>query len=79
MSKGTSIEKLSEILKIDKSKIIAVGDYDNDVAMFNAAGVSVAVSNACDKAKEAADYITVSNEENAIAQVIYDLEKGGYL
>lgn len=79
MSKGTSIEKLSEILKIDKSKIIVIGDYDNDVAMFNAAGVSIAVSNACDKAKAAADYITVSNEENAIAKVIYDLEKGMYL
>lgn len=79
MSKGTSIEKLSEILKIVKSKIIVIGDYDNDVAMFNAAGASIAVSNACDKAKEAADYITVSNEENAVAQVIYDLEKGIYL
>lgn len=79
MSKGTSIKKLSEILKIDKSKIVAIGDYDNDVAMFDAAGVSIAVSNACDKAKEAADYITVSNEENAIAQVIYDLEKGEIL
>ncbi len=79
MSKGTSIDKLSEILKIDKSKIVAIGDYDNDVAMFNAAGVSVAVSNACDKAKAAADYITVSNEENAIAKVIYDLEKGRFL
>ncbi len=79
MSKGTSIEKLSEILKIEKNKIVAIGDYDNDVAMFKAAGVSIAVSNACHKAKEAADYITVSNEENAIAQVIYDLERGRFL
>ncbi len=79
MSKGTSIEKLSEILKIEKNKIVAIGDYDNDIAMFGAAGVAIAVSNACDKAKEAADYITVSNEENAIAQVIYDIEKERFL
>ena len=79
MSKGKSIEKLSDVLKIDKSKIIAIGDYDNDVEMFKSAGVAIAVSNACDKAKAAADYITVSNEENAVAKVIYDLGKGIYL
>ena len=44
--------------------------------MFEKAKVAVAVANACENAKNKADYITVSNEESAIASVIYDLEKG---
>lgn len=44
--------------------------------MLDAAHVSIVVSNATEKAKKAADYITVSNEENAIAKVIEDIENG---
>lgn len=78
IGKGTSILKLCQILNIDINKTVAVGDYNNDISMFNAAKVGIAVSNACDEALKAADYITVSNEENAIARVIYDIEEGKY-
>ncbi len=44
--------------------------------MFHTAKLGVAVSNACKEAHEAADYVTVSNEEHAIARIIYDLEAG---
>jgi hydroxymethylpyrimidine pyrophosphatase-like HAD family hydrolase len=44
--------------------------------MFRAAGIGIAVSNACKDALEAADIVTVSNEEHAIARVIYDIESG---
>ena len=74
--KGTAITKLCECLGLDKNKTIAIGDYNNDISMFRAAKIGVAVKNACDEAKLSADYITVSNEEHAIAQVIYDLEAG---
>ena len=40
------------------------------------AKIGIAVSNACKEALEKADYVTVSNEENAIARVISDLEQG---
>lgn len=79
IGKGTAILKLCEYLNIDVNKTIAVGDYDNDISMFKAAGVGIAVKNACKEALAAADYITVSNEESAIAKVIYDLEKGKYI
>lgn len=78
MTKGTSITKLSECLGIDINRIIAVGDYNNDVPMLKAAGIGIAVSNACKEAIEAADFVTVSNEEHAIAKVINDLESGAY-
>ena len=79
INKGASIQKLCEYLNIDINKTIAIGDYNNDIPMFKAAKAGIAVSNACDDALKAADYITVSNEENAIAQVISDLEKGKYI
>ena len=76
IGKGTAIRNLADHLGLDISKTIAIGDYNNDISMFHAAKVGVAVSNACPDALAAADYITVSNEESAIARVIDDLEAG---
>ena len=76
--KGTSITKLCDCLNIDIRKSIAIGDYNNDISMFRAAGIGIAVSNACEDALNAADFVTVSNEEHAIAKVISDLESGKY-
>jgi Cof subfamily protein (haloacid dehalogenase superfamily) len=72
--KGTLVLKIAEILNINKNKTIAIGDFDNDVSMLKAAKLGIAVSNASENAKAAADLITVSNEEHAIAKVISDIE-----
>lgn len=79
MSKGTAIKKLCEYCGIDINKTIAIGDYNNDIPMFGVAKVGIAVSNACANALEAADFVTVSNEEHAIAKVIYEIEEGKYI
>lgn len=79
VGKGTSIIKLCHHLNIDINKTLAIGDYNNDISMFKAAKAGIAVSNACKDALDAADYVTVSNEENAIAKVISDLEEGKYI
>lgn len=76
--KGTAISKLIELYNIDKNKTIAVGDFYNDISMFDAVKVGVAVSNACEEAKIKADYVTVSNQEHAICQIIKDLENGKF-
>lgn len=76
ITKGTAVENICNYLDLDINKTVAIGDYDNDIPMFKASKVGVAVANACDNAKKAADYITVSNEEHAIARLISDLENG---
>ena len=76
VNKGLALEKLCEYLKVDNRQTIAIGDYDNDVAMLRYAGCGIAVANASKAALDAADVVTVSNEEDAIAKVIYDLECG---
>ena len=76
VSKGAALLGLAEIYGIDPKKTIAVGDYDNDVSMLSAAGLGVAVENAVMAAKRAADVITASNEDHAIARIVSDLEAG---
>ena len=74
--KGAALPRLAEHLGTVMEKTIAVGDYDNDIGMLREAHVGVAVQNATDNAKAAADYITVSNEQSAIARIIADIESG---
>ena len=75
--KGVALSKLAEILGIDPRRTVAVGDYDNDVGMLRTAGLGVAVSNATEAVKAAADMITVSNEQHAIAAIIDRIEAYG--
>lgn len=74
--KGPAVEKLREILggKEKIHTIIGVGDYENDVSMLEMADIGYAVSNATELCLKAADRITVSNNENAIAVIIDELE-----
>lgn len=76
ISKATALEKICKISHTDLCHTVAVGDYDNDIPLLRQAGVGIAVANACDAAKAAADRITVSNEEHAIARIIEQIEDG---
>ena len=53
--------------------MIASGDGFNDISMIKYAGVGVAMANAQEEVKAAADYITVSNDEDGVAKVIYEM------
>lgn len=75
-SKGNVMLRIADRLGIDRTHTIAVGDYNNDVSMIRAAGVGYAVANAAPAARAAADRITVSNNESAIAAIIRDLDEG---
>ena len=71
ISKQTGINFLADHLGVSAADTIAVGDETNDIEMIKAAGLGIAVSNANPAAKEAADYVTVkNNNEDAIAEVI---------
>ena len=76
ISKGTVLLKMAEILGIENKKTVAVGDYNNDVSMQIVECAGIAVANATDAAKSAARYVTVSNEEHALARIITDIESG---
>ena len=50
--------------------MIACGDGFNDLSMIKYAGLGVAMANAQEEVRKAADYITRSNDEDGIAHVI---------
>ena len=53
--------------------VIAVGDYENDISMIKYADIGYATANAAENVKAAADRVTVSNRDGAIAAIIKDL------
>ena len=55
---------------LTRDNAICCGDGFNDMTMIQYAGVGVAMANAQDKVKEAADFITKSNDEDGIVTVI---------
>lgn len=69
--KGAAVRKVREIYK--NAKIICVGDYENDISMIEEADVGVAVKNAVECVKNAADIIAPSCDESAIAWIIENI------
>lgn len=70
MDKGNSLKKLAERLGITTDEIIAVGDSYNDISMLQIAGKSVAVRNAKPEILEMVDYVTASNNDHGMAELI---------
>jgi Cof subfamily protein (haloacid dehalogenase superfamily) len=64
--KATGIGKVLAHFGIAKEEAIAFGDACNDLDMFRAVGISVAMGNACDAVKAAADYVTTDIDDDGI-------------
>ncbi|MCM1438940.1 MAG: Cof-type HAD-IIB family hydrolase [Roseburia sp.] len=75
-TKGAAVKYLAKRYGVPIEKCCAVGDNLNDLSMIEAAGVGVAVGNAVDGLKNAADFIAPTCDEDAVAAVI---EKFGYI
>ena len=73
INKGQGLLDLCRLTGIDPSETIAFGDAENDIAMLKAAGVGVAMGNADDQVKAAADRVTASNNEDGIAVALEGL------
>lgn len=68
-TKGKTLKKLLEYLKIESEEVLAFGDNYNDIPMFEVV-VGVAVENAQEGLKKVAKYHTKSNEENGVSYFI---------
>ena len=71
-SKATALKALAEMLGLSHDNIMSFGDSSNDAQMLAAAQIAVAMGNAVEELKEAADVITLSNAEDGVA---YALER----
>ena len=67
INKGVGLRMACEAIGIDTSEVISFGDSENDIEMLRVAGMGVAMGNAGEEVKMAADMATVSNNDNGIA------------
>jgi Cof subfamily protein (haloacid dehalogenase superfamily) len=73
---GGKIKGIADLLAqkdLEREEIIAFGDGENDVEMLQFAGIGVALGNACDQAKQAADYVTADIDDDGIAKALKHL------
>ncbi len=70
VSKGKALQVIAKNLGIAPEEVVAIGDNHNDIGMLRFAGLGVAMGNAHDEVKAAADYVTLSNAEEGVAAVI---------
>ena len=68
--KGTALEALCRILEIPAEKTMALGDSGNDESMLRAAGLGIAMGNAPDFIKAAADALTERSDRDGAAIAI---------
>ena len=71
IDKAYSLGILLDALKTDRTHMICCGDGFNDRSMIQMAGLGVAMANAQEEVKEVADFITGSNDEDGVADVVY--------
>ncbi len=70
VTKAYGISLLARDLEITQAEVMCIGDEENDLPMIEYAGIGVAMANAIDIVKEAADVITDSNEADGVAKVV---------
>ena len=83
-TKGNQLSAICKELNQPVSKLITIGDNENDISLLKASPYSFAVANATDEAKSAARFITCSrgDTESAFPEIIDTMEqiikKGDY-
>lgn len=70
VDKATSLEHMLAAIGMTNVSAICCGDGYNDISMIKYAGIGVAMGNAQPAVKEAADYITGTNDEDGLVDVI---------
>lgn len=73
MNKGVALQRMRALPEIAGRTVFAVGDYLNDLEMLQCADVAIAPANAVDAVKAVAQFVTVSNNEHAIAHILQEL------
>jgi len=69
-SKKLALEYVQEKLGITKQETVAVGDMPNDIPLFEASGLKIAMGNADQKLKDKADDVAPSIDKDGVVWVI---------
>lgn len=69
-TKGNAIQNICTSLGIHSNEIIAFGDGENDISMFQICGYNVAMENSIQKIKDICDEVTLSADESGVAFIL---------
>ena len=72
VTKGNALLSLAGHLNIPASQTFAIGDSDNDLSMIEDAAYGIAMGNATDNCKAAAQYITADYDSLGFAKAVYE-------
>lgn len=72
ITKAHSLLFLTEYLGLSSEDVMAFGDQENDLAMLEFSGLSVAMGNAQEHVKDLADEVTETNDEAGVANFLND-------
>ena len=64
------VHALREITGIARENTLAIGDGDNDLALFRNAGLKIAMGNATDELKAEADYVVASVDDDGFVEAM---------
>ncbi|WP_342437124.1 Cof-type HAD-IIB family hydrolase [Paenibacillus sp. FSL L8-0436] len=70
VNKASGIREVCQLLGLEMSQVVAVGDSLNDLAAIQQAGFGVAMGNAQETVKQEADAVVASNNDDGITEVI---------
>lgn len=70
IDKAQSLLRLLSKINLTPADLMAFGDGYNDLSMLKFAGVGVAMANAAPEVRADADYVTLSNEEDGVAEAL---------
>ena len=73
VDKGSGLSELAALLGIDMSRVVMIGDGDNDIPALEAAGLAVVTANARESAHAVAQLVVSSNNEAGAAEAIEQL------
>jgi Cof subfamily protein (haloacid dehalogenase superfamily) len=78
IDKGSVVTRLSKVIGISTGQVAVIGDGPNDVAMFEQAGLSIAMGQAVDAVRDQARRVTTSNDDEGwargIQQYVLDID-----
>ena len=69
-NKGEALRELAKAMSVPVSEVAVLGDGDNDVDMFSPSGLSIAMGNASETVRKAADFVTASNSDDGFAKAV---------
>ncbi|MDQ6423313.1 Cof-type HAD-IIB family hydrolase [Paenibacillus sp. LHD-117] len=69
-SKGGALRRLAEQRAVPRERILAIGNYFNDISMLEFAGLGIAMGNSPEGVKEKADLVIGTNNEGSVAEAL---------